>query len=31
MHVHVGYYEQGCDYEGVFFKSLQTGKSLKEL
>lgn len=28
MHVHVGYYEQGCDYEGVFFKSLETGKWL---
>ncbi|GLF87505.1 MULTISPECIES: DUF3986 family protein [Bacillus] len=28
MHVHVGYYEQGCDYEGVFFKSLETGRWL---
>lgn len=26
MHVHVGYYEQGLDVEGVFFKSLETGK-----
>ncbi|WP_241503553.1 DUF3986 family protein [Bacillus safensis] len=28
MHLHVGYYEQGCDYEGVFFKSLETGRWL---
>ncbi|MEW9497564.1 DUF3986 family protein [Bacillus altitudinis] len=26
MHVHVGYYEHGLDFEGVFFKSLETGK-----
>ncbi|CUB22406.1 hypothetical protein BN2127_JRS3_03045 [Bacillus safensis] len=25
MHLHVGYYEKGYDYEGVFFKSLETG------
>ncbi|MCM2988967.1 DUF3986 family protein [Bacillus safensis] len=28
MHLHVGYYEQGFDYEGVFFKSLETGRWL---
>ncbi|APJ13262.1 DUF3986 family protein [Bacillus safensis] len=28
MHLHVGYYEHGCDYEGVFFKSLETGRWL---
>ncbi|PCK20794.1 hypothetical protein CEY02_11695 [Bacillus pumilus] len=28
MHLHVGYYENGFDYEGVFFKSLDTGKWL---
>ncbi len=28
MHLHVGYDEQGCDYEGVFFKSLETGRWL---
>ncbi|MBR0603399.1 hypothetical protein CEY07_11700 [Bacillus safensis] len=28
MHLHVGYYEQGYDYEGVFFKSLETGRWL---
>ncbi|MFE5471692.1 DUF3986 family protein [Bacillus safensis] len=28
MHFHVGYYEQGFDYEGVFFKSLETGRWL---
>ncbi|WP_262378396.1 DUF3986 family protein [Bacillus pumilus] len=26
MHLHVGYYEHGFDYEGVFFKSLETEK-----
>lgn len=26
MHLHVGYYEHGFDYEGVFFKSLETGR-----
>nr|WP_249116569.1 DUF3986 family protein [Bacillus safensis] len=28
MHLHVGYDEHGCDYEGVFFKSLETGRWL---
>ncbi|MER3126019.1 DUF3986 family protein [Bacillus pumilus] len=28
MHLHVGYYEHGFDYEGVFFKSLETGRWL---
>ncbi|MEK3971776.1 DUF3986 family protein [Bacillus pumilus] len=28
MHLHVGYYEHGLDYEGVFFKSLETGRWL---
>ncbi|MFK3905178.1 DUF3986 family protein [Bacillus safensis] len=28
MHLHVGYDEQGFDYEGVFFKSLETGRWL---
>lgn len=28
MHFRVGYYEQGFDYEGVFFKSLETGRWL---
>ncbi len=28
MHLHVGYDEQGYDYEGVFFKSLETGRWL---
>ncbi|UXO86847.1 DUF3986 family protein [Bacillus safensis] len=28
MHLHVGYYEQGFDYEGVFFKSLEKGRWL---
>lgn len=28
MHLHVGYYEQGYDYEGLFFKSLETGRWL---
>lgn len=27
-HLHVGYYEPGFDYEGVFFKSLETGRWL---
>lgn len=28
MHLHVGYYENGLDYEGVFFKSVDSGKWL---
>ncbi|APT51942.1 hypothetical protein BSA171_10880 [Bacillus safensis] len=28
MHLHVGYYENDLDYEGVFFKSLDSGKWL---
>lgn len=28
MHLHVGYDEQGYDYEGVFFKILETGRWL---
>lgn len=26
MHLHVGYYEHDFDYEGVFYKSLETGR-----
>ncbi|KEP25061.1 MULTISPECIES: DUF3986 family protein [Bacillus] len=28
MHLHVGYYEHGFDYEGVFYKSLESGRWL---
>ncbi|OLP65496.1 hypothetical protein BACPU_15840 [Bacillus pumilus] len=28
MHLHVGYYENDLDYEGVFFKSLDSGNWL---
>ncbi|MFF2415393.1 DUF3986 family protein [Bacillus safensis] len=28
MHLHVGYDEHGFDYEGVFFKSVETGRWL---
>ncbi|MCY7574158.1 DUF3986 family protein [Bacillus pumilus] len=28
MHLHVGYYENDLDYEGVFFKNLDSGKWL---
>ncbi|MGX9291381.1 DUF3986 family protein [Bacillus sp. A015] len=28
MHLHVGYYENNLDYEGVFFKNLDSDKWL---